>query len=77
VTFQSLYATLFRTNGNSPRITWPAAPGQAFHVEYKNELTDALWQNVAAPVTISNNVGSITDTSPSPGGRLYRVVLEN
>ncbi len=77
VTFQSLYATLFRTNGNSPRITWPAAPGQAFHVEYKNDLTDALWQNVAAPVSISNNLGSITDPSPSPGRRLYRVVLEN
>ena len=77
VAFQSLYATIVETNGINPSITWPAAPGKTFHVEYKNDLTDALWQKVAAPVTISNNVGSITDPSPSPGRRLYRVVLEN
>lgn len=77
VAFQSLYATIIETNGINPSITWPAAPGKTFHVEYKNDLADALWQNVPVPVSISNNVGSITDPSPAPGSRFYRVVLEN
>jgi hypothetical protein len=77
VAFQSLYATIIETNGINPSITWPAAPGKTFRVEYKNDLTDALWQNVPAPVSILNNVGSITDPTPAPGRRFYRVVLEN
>ena len=69
--------------GNSPAqgivgqgavITWPAAAGKTYQVQYKNDLNDSVWQVLNAGVTIEGNQGYVRDTSgPSPQ-RFYRIV---
>lgn len=75
--FQFLYALIAQTNGLNPTISWPALPDQLFHVDYKDSLTDPLWQTVAAPVIVTGNRGQLTDPSPGSASRFYRVVREN
>jgi hypothetical protein len=75
--FQFLYAVIAGTNGANPVISWPALPGQLFHVEYKDNLSDPLWQTVPAPVILMGNRGQLTDPAPGSGSRFYRVVREN
>lgn len=77
VAFEFLCAVIATTDGGSPTITWPALSGQTFRVEYKTNLTDSLWQNISAPVTITGNRGHLTDPASASGHRFYRVVLEN
>ena len=58
----------------SPTISWPAASGKTYQVQFKNNLTDAFWQPVSGSVTINGNRGYAKDFSPSAGHRFYRVV---
>ena len=51
-------------------IAWPSVPGQAYRVEYTDELVPTNWQ-LLATVT---GTGSYTDISaPLPARRFYRV----
>jgi len=74
--YEFLYVAMTATNSNRI-VTWPALPGQTFRVEYKNALTDALWQTNPAPITLTGNRASLTDPSPSPSNRFYRGVRQN
>jgi hypothetical protein len=76
--FGFLYATVVAGNtpGEGPTLSWPAAPGQNYHVQFKNNLKDADWQQVTGNVTVSGNAGQLTDLAPSPGQRFYRVVAD-
>jgi Tol biopolymer transport system component len=59
--------------GGNPLLTWPAVPGRSYQVQFKNNLTDALWQTLTGNVTILGNDGFATDLASSPQ-RFYRVV---
>jgi len=61
----------------TPVITWPAAPGKTYQVQFKNDLSDASWQNFTGNVTLMGNQGSAYDLVPSAGQRFYRVVIMN
>ncbi len=67
----SRYAATASGNGTSqPVITWPSVPGQAYRVEYTDELVPVNWL-LLATVT---GTGSYTDISaPLPARRFYRV----
>jgi hypothetical protein len=67
-----LYATS-STVGQAPAISWPAAPGRTYQVQYKNTLDEANWQDASGTITITGNRGSFTDASPASGQRFYRV----
>jgi Tol biopolymer transport system component len=71
-----LYATVIHSHatGQGPTITWPALPGNTYHVQFKNSLSDINWQPVTGTVKIVGNQGSITDLRPSGAQRVYRVV---
>jgi len=76
--FWLLYATVVAGNtpGEGPTLNWPVTPGQTYHVQYKDHLTDADWQDVMGNVTITGNTGRLTDLAPSSGQRFYRVVTD-
>ena len=73
--FDFLYvAILGGILAEGPTITWPAMPGRTYRVEFKNALTEGLWQEIGGVVTIVRNRGYLTNFAPSVGPRFYRVV---
>ena len=59
-----------------PQITWAAADGVTYQVQYKTNLTDPDWLPVNGTVVIQNGVGTINDASPDPDHRFYRIVAQ-
>jgi Tol biopolymer transport system component len=57
-----------------PQLTWAAAPGFGYQVQYKTNLSDDTWLPVNGNVVIQNGVGYVNDVTPDPGQRFYRVV---
>jgi hypothetical protein len=59
--------------GNSPSLSWNAAPGGVYEAVFKNNLSDPAW-TVAAQLTATNSTASWTETAaPTRGQRFYRV----
>ena len=58
----------------SPTLTWPAANGKTYQVQFKNSLADATWQTLSGNTWVSGNQGYATDLAPNTGQRFYRVV---
>lgn len=56
-----------------PVISWPADAGTNFQLQYKDNLTDPAWLSLSGGITIVSNTGSISDLSPNPQQRFYRV----
>jgi hypothetical protein len=61
--------------GPAPAISWPLAAGKSYQVQYKTNLTDAVWLNLPGDVTFIGATGYLNDALPSPGQRFYRIVL--
>lgn len=57
-----------------PLITWPALPGRSYRVEFKNDLSDAVWQNASGQVTVLGNLGYFSDPTAAVTRRFYRIV---
>jgi Tol biopolymer transport system component len=57
-----------------PQITWAAADGVTYQVQYKTNLTDPVWLPVNGTVVIQNGFGTINDSSADPNHRFYRIV---
>ncbi len=60
--------------GQGPTLTWPAAAGKTYVLQYKKNVTDPFWQNLNATVTVNGNQASATDPTADPGQRFYRVI---
>jgi len=58
----------------SPQLTWAAAPGVGYQVQYKTNLTDDTWLPVSGSAAIQNGVGYLNDFAPDPDHRFYRIV---
>jgi len=69
----SLIVQLF-SNAQGTWITWPAVTGANYAVQYKNSLSDPVWQNLNGVMTILGNSGYLNDPAPAPAQRFYRVV---
>ena len=59
----------------NPVISWPLASGEAYHVQYKTNLTDPVWLNLPGNAAFIGATGYFGDPSPAPGQRFYRIVL--
>jgi len=60
---------------SNPTLTWPLAAGKVYQVQFKTNLTDAVWQNLPADVTVSGGTGYVSDPAPAmTGQRFYRIV---
>jgi hypothetical protein len=60
---------------STPVISWPLAAGKSYQVQYKTNLTDPVWLNLPGDVTFIGDTGYVSDPSPAPGQRFYRIVL--
>jgi WD40-like Beta Propeller Repeat len=56
------------------QLTWPAAPGFGYQVQYKTNLTDVAWLPVNGSVVIQGGQGYVKDFLPDPDHRFYRIV---
>jgi Tol biopolymer transport system component len=59
--------------GMGPTITWPARPGETYHVQFKDSLPDAVWQEVSGVITVTGDRAQLTDLAPSNNQRFYRI----
>jgi hypothetical protein len=67
-----LYATISLTS-EGPTITWPTQPGETYHVQFKDSLSDADWQEVPGVITFTGERAQLIDLAPSNAQRFYRV----
>jgi hypothetical protein len=56
-------------------LTWPAFPGKAYRVRYRDQLTVGAWTNLGADLVATNGVGSATDDPSASRQRFYQVLL--
>jgi len=62
-------------SGFAPIISWPLAAGKSYQVQFKTNLTDAVWLTLPGDATFIGTTGYLNDPLPSPGQRFYRIVL--
>jgi Tol biopolymer transport system component len=55
-------------------LTWPAVPGKTYRAQFKENLSDQLWQDLNLPVVIAGSTGSLQDITPAAAQRFYRIV---
>ena len=59
---------------SQPTLAWPLAAGNVYQVQFKTNLTDAVWQNLAAGLNFFGGVGYASDPSPATTSqRFYHV----
>ena len=57
-------------------ITWEAVPGRSYHLEYKNDLSEATWRVVPAGVMVNGSKAICVDNTVAVSSqRFYRVTL--
>jgi hypothetical protein len=56
-------------------LSWPAAFGAAYRVQFKDSLNDPDWQDLSGNLTILGSNAYAVDPAPPAGQRFYRVVL--
>ncbi|NOS70473.1 MAG: hypothetical protein HOP33_11140 [Verrucomicrobia bacterium] len=59
--------------GQGTWLYWPFVPGNNYSVEFKNSLTDPLWQNLPGSVTNDGIKAWFQDNGPANPQRFYRV----
>jgi hypothetical protein len=55
-------------------LTWSAAPGQAYQVQYNDDLTQPAWLDLGIPLTATNVTAASSDVTTNRA-RFYRVRL--
>jgi hypothetical protein len=60
----------------SPSISWPVIPGVGYQVQFKNSLSDSVWQDLSAPFSIIGDRAVLHDVSPASGRRFYRIIAK-
>jgi hypothetical protein len=56
-------------------ISWESIPGRTYRVRFKNDLAEALWQDLPGDVTASGTTASKEDTLSGLTQRFYQVIL--
>jgi len=61
--------------GGSVTLTWSAAAGKTYSVQYKNSLDDAAWTALEGTPTINGSQGQFTVPTDQTS-RYYRIVVQ-
>jgi len=69
-----VFQSVTHSNGRI-ELTWGAAPGQTFQLQYNSDLASTAWTNLGAPVTATNGTRSATDTPGPDQQRFYRAIV--
>jgi Tol biopolymer transport system component len=57
-------------------VTWDAAPGRSYRLEYKNDLSETNWTAAPAGVMVNGLTATCSDNTPATGNqRFYRIVV--
>jgi Tol biopolymer transport system component len=56
-------------------VIWPLASGSAYQVQYKTNLSDAVWQVLPGAPAFIGDTGFLDDPSPATPQKFYRIVL--
>ena len=68
--------TVEAPGGSLTRVLWSAIPGKNYQVQYKTNLNNATWANLAGVITATNSTGAVTDDQAGQSARrFYRVLL--
>jgi Tol biopolymer transport system component len=62
------------TTAQQPVIAWPTVPGYIYRVQFKNNLSDSVWQTLNSGITIVGSQAYCSDLAPAAVHRFYRVV---
>lgn len=55
-------------------LKWESEPGRTYHVEYSDNLTDAVWQTIEPPITASDTVTTLSmPYDPEVKRRFFRL----
>jgi Tol biopolymer transport system component len=57
-------------------ISWPAAPGKSYRVQFKNTLADPVWQDLGGSVSLVGAHAYLNDLAVPGIQRFYRVVAQ-
>jgi hypothetical protein len=76
VAFAFLYAAISGTEGMST-INWPASANSDYSVQYKDNLSDPVWQPLPGVITIIGNRGYMTNSTLASPQQFYRVQAGN
>lgn len=60
----------------SPAISWPVTPSVGYRAQFKNSLSDSVWQDLSAPISIIDGRAVLHDVSPASGQRFYRIIAK-
>jgi hypothetical protein len=73
-----LYVTISpsQSPGSGPTLSWPNRTGETYQVQFKDNPDAATWQTVPGNVTLVGNRVTLTDSTPAPGHRIYRVLAQ-
>jgi Tol biopolymer transport system component len=63
-------------SGNNVMLTWPAAPGKGYAVQYKLHLTDPVWQTPSGTPWVIGTTGYFNVTNTLAGG-YFRIAAVN
>ena len=66
-----------QTSGANIILSWPAATGQTYQLEYKDDLTDPTWTPVGSPMTGTGGTLTITNSAGDSPQRFFRLELVN
>jgi hypothetical protein len=69
--------SIVQNSGTSLLLSWPAAAGQTYQVEYKNNLTDPTWTALGNPVTGTGTSLTATNSFGVATQRFFRLRLVN
>jgi len=68
-----LLANITVSNGRVV-LTWPAPPGKAYQVLYKDSLLETEWKVLAGDVVVSGSTASLVDVVQEQPQRFYQIV---
>jgi hypothetical protein len=62
-------------SGNSATLTWNAISGTTYRVQFKTNLTDTAWGDLAPDLTATGATASASDPSSTNDLRFYRILV--
>lgn len=74
VLFPPSFQTITKSN-NSLMLSWSAAQGQKYQLQYKTNLNSTNWFNLGSQITAGSGTISASDLIGSNSQRFYRVIL--
>jgi uncharacterized repeat protein (TIGR03803 family) len=63
------------SDGSIVELSWPAAAGLEYQVQYKTSLDQSVWSDLGGSIIADSSTASVTDPVGPDARRLYRVLL--